>query len=260
MIRKGGRYPLKIQFYPTLNEKDEKNDFYHKYLLLNKDEKQSEVIKKKKKDKLLLSSLLKVTKMLWHFNISGLNYIEKGKSYIICSNHTSYLDPVWILSALGKTLGKKDFVTLAAAERRLDSKRFFRLLRCIPVERERGTHPEIDCVKKHLLNGSNAIIFPEGARSFTGHMGVFKKGAFQLADELQLPVVPVTINGSFDILPRTKGFGFVRRSKLTLTIHHPILPKGKGPENIKETMEEAYQAVMAGLPPERQGFIKNEDQ
>ena len=70
----------------------------------------------------------------------------------------------------------------------------------------------------------------------------------------------LTINGSFDILPRTKGFGFVRRSKLTLTIHHPILPKGKGPENIKETMEEAYQAVMAGLPPERQGFIKNEDQ
>ena len=91
-------------------------------------------------------------------------------------------------------------------------------------------------------------------------MGVFKKGAFQLADELQLPVVPVTIDGSFDILPRTKVFGFVKRNKLTLTILHPILPKGKGPENIKETTEAAYQAVMAGLPPERQGFIKNEDQ
>lgn len=111
-----------------------------------------------------------------------------------------------------------------------------------------------------LKEGTSLVVFPEGARSFTGHMGVFKKGAFQLADELQLPVVPVTIDGSFDILPRTKGFGFVKRNKLTLTIHHPILPKGKGPENIKETMEEAYQAVMAGLPPERQGFIKNEDQ
>ena len=70
-----------------------------------------------------------------------------------------------------------------------------------------------------LKEGTSLVVFPEGARSFTGHMGVFKKGAFQLADELQLPVVPVTINGSFDILPRTKGFGFVRRSKLTL--HHP---------------------------------------
>ena len=91
-------------------------------------------------------------------------------------------------------------------------------------------------------------------------MGVFKKGAFHLADDLQLPVVHVTINGSIDILPRTKGSVFFRLSKLTPTIHHPNLPKVKGPENIKETMEEAYQAVMAGLPPERQGFIKNEDQ
>ena len=104
------------------------------------------------------------------------------------------------------------------------------------------------------------MVFPEGARTFTGHMGVFKKGAFQLADELQLPVVPVTIDGSFDILPRTKGVSFINRHKLSMTIHHPILPKGKGPENIKETMAEAYQVVMSGLPPERQGFIKNEDQ
>ena len=41
------------------------------------------------------------------------------------------------------------------------------------------------------------------ARTFTGHMGYFKRGAFQLADELQLEVVPVTIDGSFEILPRT---------------------------------------------------------
>ena len=45
-----------------------------------------------------------------------------------------------------------------------------------------------------------------------------------------------------------------------MTIHHPILPKGKGPENVKETMEEAYQVVMSGLPPERQGFVQNADQ
>ncbi len=111
-----------------------------------------------------------------------------------------------------------------------------------------------------MKEGTSLVVFPEGARTFTGHMGVFKKGAFQLADELQLPVVPVTINGSFDILPRTKGFGFVRRRKLTMAIHQPIFPKGKGTENIKETMDEAYKAVMNGLPPERQGFVKNEDQ
>lgn len=230
MIRKGGRYPLKIQFYPTLSERDEKKDFYHKYLLLNKEEKQSEVIKEKKKDKLLLSSLLKATKMLWHFNISGLNYIEKGKNYIICSNHTSYLDPVWILSALGKTLGKKEFVTLAAAERRLDSKRFFRLLRCIPVERERGTHPEIDCVKEHLLNGSNAIIFPEGARSRDGGLLPLKKGVIKIAKDTGISILPIYIEGGFEIYPRheksPKLFNWKqhKRYPLNITVQEPLNP------------------------------------
>ena len=107
-----------------------------------------------------------------------------------------------------------------------------------------------------LKEGTSLVVFPEGARSFTGHMGVFKKGAFQLADELQLPVVPVTIDGSFDILPRTKGFGFVKRNKLTLTIHHPILPKGKGPENIKETMEEAYQPSWQAFRPNGKALLR----
>ena len=121
-------------------------------------------------------------------------------------------------------------------------------------------HETYEKAREILKEGTSLVVFPEGARSYTGHMGVFKKGAFQLADELQLPVVPVTIDGSFDILPRTKGVSFVNRHKLIMTIHHPILPKGKGPENIKETMDEAYQVVMSGLPPERQGFVKNEDQ
>ena len=48
-------------------------------------------------------------------------------------------------------------------------------------------------------------------------MAHFKKGAFALADELQLPVVPLTINGSFDILPRMKGFNFINWHPLKLT-------------------------------------------
>lgn len=55
---------------------------------------------------------------------------------------------------------------------------------------------------RHVLqDGTSLVVFPEGARTFTGHMGYFKKGAFQLADDLQLPVVPLTIIGSFNILP-----------------------------------------------------------
>ena len=98
----------------------------------------------------------------------------------------------------------------------------------------------------------------EGARTFTGHMGYFKKGAFQLADDLQLAVVPVTIDGSFEILPRTGKW--IHRHRMILTIHEPIPPKGKGMENIKATMAEAYAAVESALPEKHKGMIKNEDQ
>jgi len=104
------------------------------------------------------------------------------------------------------------------------------------------------------------MVFPEGARTFTGHMGTFKKGAFALADELQLPVVPLTINGSFDILPRQKGLAFVDWHPLTLTFHAPIYPEGQGSENIAKMMDEAYGQVMASLESKYQGFVENPDQ
>ena len=109
-----------------------------------------------------------------------------------------------------------------------------------------------------LKDGVSLVVFPEGARTFTGHMGYFKRGAFQLADELQLEVVPVTIDGSFEILPRPGKW--IHRHRMILTIHEPIPPKGKGAENIKASMNEAYAAVESALPEKYKGMVKNEDQ
>ncbi len=181
-------------------------------------------------DRFTLSVFRCFTKLIYKFEVSGVEYIPEKGPYIICSNHTSYLDPVWILSALGKTLGKKDFVTLAAAERRLDSKCFFRLLRCIPVERERGTHPEIDCVKEHLLNGSNAIIFPEGARSRDGGLLPLKKGVIKIAKDTGISILPIYIEGGFEIYPRhenaPKLFNWKqhKRYPLNITVQEPLNP------------------------------------
>ena len=196
---------------------------------------------------------------LVRIEVRGRENIDKNTSYVFVSNHQGAYDIFLIYGYLNhnfKWMMKKSLRKIFLVGKACESARHIFVDKSGP-KKIQETYAK---AREILKEGTSLVVFPEGARSFTGHMGVFKKGAFQLADELQLPVVPVTINGSFDILPRTKGFGFVRRSKLTLTIHHPILPKGKGPENIKETMEEAYQAVMAGLPPERQGFIKNEDQ
>jgi 1-acyl-sn-glycerol-3-phosphate acyltransferase len=91
-------------------------------------------------------------------------------------------------------------------------------------------------------------------------MASFKKGAFALADELQLPVVPLTINGSFDVMPRMKDWHFATWHPLSLTIHQPIYPVGQGPQNVQATMNQAYDSVMSALAPEYQGFVENPDQ
>ena len=115
---------------------------------------------------------------------------------------------------------------------------------------------------RHILETGNCsvVVFPEGARSFTGHMGLFRKGAFALADELQLPVVPLTINGSFNVMPRTKDWHFASWHPLRLTIHQPIYPVGQGPDNVQTTMSQSYDSVMSALVPEYQGYVENPDQ
>mgnify|MGYP001758833541 FL=1 len=91
-------------------------------------------------------------------------------------------------------------------------------------------------------------------------MGDFKRGAYMLASDLQLPVVPLTINGSFQVMPRMRDMKWVQWHPLTLTIHEPIPPKEQSPENITATLQESYQVIMNALPAELQGYQPNSDQ
>ena len=112
--------------------------------------------------------------------------------------------------------------------------------------------------RKVLTGGKSLVIFAEGSRSFTGHMGHFKRGAFQLADQLQLPIVPITLNGPFDVLSRTSKWP--KWHPLTMTIHDPIYPQCKGEENVNRMMEESYKAIEQGLPEKYRGMVENPDQ
>jgi 1-acyl-sn-glycerol-3-phosphate acyltransferase len=70
----------------------------------------------------------------------------------------------------------------------------------------------------------------------------------------------MTINGSFNVMPRMRDWHFVTWHPLTLTIHEPIYPVGQGLENVQTTMQQAYDSVMSALTPEYQGFVENPDQ
>ena len=192
--------------------------------------------------------------------VEGREHLEKDQSYVFVANHMGAFDIFLIYGHLGRNfkwmmkaqLRKIPFLGYACAK----SHQIF-----VDKRGPKKIKKTYDDAREILNEGYSVTVFPEGARSFTGHMGKFKKGAFALADELQLPVVPLTINGSFDILPRTRGFvNIVKWHPIRLTIHQPIYPIGQGPENVDATLRQAYDSVMSALEPEYQGFVENPDQ
>lgn len=197
--------------------------------------------------------------LLLPIHVEGREHLQPRQSYVFVANHQGPVDIFLIYGYLGrnfkwmmkKALRKMPLVGVACEK-----------ARHIFVDKSgpKAIKETIDKARATLQNGTSLVVFPEGSRSFTGHMGLFRKGAFQLADDLQLPVVPVTIDGSFDVLTRMAGFNFVHWHPLRLVIHKPIPPVGEGKEDIKHTMEEAYRVIMNSLPERHQGYVKNEDQ
>src|SRR3712207_6621150 len=197
--------------------------------------------------------------LLLPVKVEGRENLQKGQSYVFVANHQGAFDIFLIYGYLNRNfkwmmkhqLGNIPLIGMAcrAAHHIFVDKRGPSKIRQTYVNASRI-----------LKEGMSLVVFPEGSRTFTGHMGFFRRGAFMLADELQLPVVPLTINGSFDVMPRMRDLRWAIWHPLKLTIHQPIMPKGKGLEFEKQTMDEAYRAVMDGLVPEYQGYVENPDQ
>lgn len=197
--------------------------------------------------------------LLLPVKVEGRENLVKGQSYVFVANHQGAFDIFLIYGFLSRNfkwmmkrqLRQMPFVgkACASAHHIFVDKR--------GASKIRETY---DRARQTLQGGMSLVVFPEGARSFTGHMGVFKRGAFMLADDIELPVVPLTINGSFDIMPRTRDMKWVVWHPLRLTIHKPILPVGKGTDNIKYLEQESYKVVMGGLEKQYQGFVENPDQ
>ena len=191
--------------------------------------------------------------------VEGREQLEKDQSYVFVANHQGAFDIFLIYGYLNRNfkwmmkhqLRNMPFLGYACEK----SHQIF-----VDKRGPKKIKASYDAARNTLKDGISLTVFPEGARTFTGHMARFRRGAFALADELQLPVVPLTINGSFNIMPRMRDGHFVNWHPLQLTIHQPIYPVGKGDDNINATLNQAYDSIMSALVPEYQGFVENPDQ
>lgn len=178
--------------------------------------------------------------------VSGASNISKGRSYIFVANHQGAYDIFAIYGWLGhnfrwmmkKSLEKIPFVGYSC-----------KVSGHIYVDNSRpsAVRATMEEAEKRLAGGMSVVVFPEGSRTLDGHMHQFKRGAFQLAVEFGLPVVPVTIDGAFDVLRR--GDWLPRPGTIKLTIHQPILPNADGRHELSQLMAESAAAIASALPP-----------
>lgn len=103
----------------------------------------------------------------------------------------------------------------------------------------------IQSAKDQIVKGVSMVIFPEGSRTHTGKMKHFKRGAYHIAFDLKLPIVPLTINGSYDVLKRNTLR--LSPSKMELIIHKPISTDGMKESDIPKLIDQSWQIIQDAL-------------
>jgi long-chain acyl-CoA synthetase len=147
--------------------------------------------------------------------------------YLLAANHSSHLDAPAILASIELARGSeaaRKLHVLGARDYFFDTplKRWFfsTFLNVVPIEREETSLAGLRMVKRILSAGESALIFPEGTRSRTGEIDAFKPGLGLLARELEVPIVPVHIHGTFPSLPA--GRILPRPGKIVVAFGEPV--------------------------------------
>ncbi len=109
-----------------------------------------------------------------------------------------------------------------------------------------ATRRTMATAERQLSGGMSVVVFPEGARALDGRLHRFRRGAFILATEFGLPVVPITIDGAYDVMPR--GASLPRPGHIILTIHKPIPASADGTHDLPALMDKSFRAVESALP------------
>jgi 1-acyl-sn-glycerol-3-phosphate acyltransferase len=173
---------------------------------------------------IMLSSLIPI----WKIKVDGREKAVRGTTYVIISNHQSILDILlinylryrfkWIskienmkLPVLGWYLGMAGYITVNRGNDESKAEMLAKSYKC-------------------LKQGISIMIFPEGTRSADGEIGFYKRGAFQLAIQAYIPILPVLIDGTTDILPK-HGLKFGSGYHVRIKVLDPVLPSAFGTDN-----------------------------
>lgn len=183
--------------------------------------------------------------------VHGLEHIDRRQSYVIASNHQSHfdilviygwmgIDPMWVMK---QELRKIPVFGLACEK-----------VGMVYIDRS-NTDAAVRSLKEaktRVVNGSSVVFFPEGTRSRNGNLRPFKKGAFKMALDLGLPILPVTILGTRNILPPDSLSLFPGR--VEMTIHPPVDISGYTGDTLPGLMDAVRRQILLPMPASSNGL------
>jgi long-chain acyl-CoA synthetase len=173
---------------------------------------------------LLLRPVYFGSRLLLRMEVKGLKHVEDLTApFLVCPNHQSFLDPILVCSVYPHRILKNIF-HVGASEywRNVVTAQIARLLNIVPVDPDTNLIRAMRAGAAGLQAGKILNIYPEGERAFDGLLHPFKKGAGILASELNLPIVPVALDGVYKVWPRKSRR--IRLARVKVHFGEPIKP------------------------------------
>lgn len=180
----------------------------------------------------------------WDVVISGKERADKNQTYVLISNHLSVID-ILVINTLGlrfRWVSKVENAKVPVLGW------YLRMAGYLIVDRGNDESKAEMLVRalEYLQQGTSVMIFPEGTRSVDNTPGYFKRGAFQLAISAGVPILPLVIDGTADILPK-HGRIIRGHHKIKLKVLEPVMPAEFGtpdPEELAQKFRSLFNAEL----------------
>jgi 1-acyl-sn-glycerol-3-phosphate acyltransferase len=183
-------------------------------------------------------------RLFLRLEVTGIEKLRSLESpFLICPNHQSFLDPILVCSTYPYATLKNIF-HVGASEywHNFFTAQLARLLNIVPVDPDTNLLKAMRAGAAGLRAGKILNIYPEGERSFDGLLHPFKKGAAILASELDLPIVPVALDGVYKVWARKS-----RRLRLARVKIHFGTPMRTRDQELNGSKDDKYRALTNAL-------------
>ena len=189
------------------------------------------------------------------FRVEGLENVREGRQYIFCPNHQTHFDGLFVWTALGSKCPKIDRFGCMSKAEHLDNiltSLMMKTLGGIPVDRTGNIIDSTQRSINFIREGNSFLIHPEGTRTRNGELGPFKDGAAKMAVETGMTIIPVAIDGGYEIwsydmlLPETRDKSTGRKRRLTITFCPEVQSIGRQEEEITEEVRAKIVDVLDG--------------